>query len=105
MGFTHVTTPLSSYCAGFWGLRFKKAASESSADTGLAPGRCSNFIVLRLWKQLDVNSSGFITLESWDATAYKSLMQFRTTLAVISKLNLQPVTSLPQVTPSRLRKP
>eukprot|EP00439_Symbiodinium_sp_Y106_P068221 s1072_g11.t1 len=52
--------------------------------------------VTTLWKQLDVNSSGFITLESWDATAYKSLMQFRTTLAVISKLNLQPVTSLPQ---------
>lgn len=34
--------------------------------------------VTTLWKQLDVNSSGFITLESWDATAYKSLMQFRT---------------------------
>jgi len=34
--------------------------------------------VTTLWKQLDVNSSGFITLESWDPTAYKSLMQFRT---------------------------
>ncbi|CAE7293917.1 unnamed protein product [Symbiodinium natans] len=31
-----------------------------------------------LWKQLDSNSSGFITLESWDPRAYKNLMQFRT---------------------------
>ncbi|CAE7160201.1 unnamed protein product, partial [Symbiodinium pilosum] len=30
-----------------------------------------------LWKQLDTNNSGFITLESWDPTSYKSLMLFR----------------------------
>lgn len=35
---------------------------------------------VRLWRHLDVKSSGFITLDNWDPQAYRVLMEFRETL-------------------------
>ena len=39
-----------------------------------------NTQLCRLWRHLDVKSSGFITLDNWDPQAFRVLMEFRETL-------------------------